>query len=399
MQQKKDALLSTVRIIGVVSPDNEMTLGTGFALHRDEQQSYTYIVTCAHVIEAETSKGKAEKIRVDSLYGKRDAEIISIGSRIDLDLAILAVENLNNLPLLSPSSHITEKMPVKIPGTQLITEAKIPKTETVEGHLGKTIRLGRWRESWIIEQLDRKELQGYSGSPAIDLNDNVFGIVSTEQGEGCIALSLSVLKDLSIKDGEQKHTSLNQFISQLPGNITSKSDGAEQGKKPVMDTTSSSSGTTDAIEVFFSYAENDKNMLKELLKQMSILKRLNYVNDWYEGMLAPTAGQIPTEQVMQHLNSAKIIILLISPDYMYSEELNSIHVERAMQRHLSGEATVIPVLLRSIDYWKEAPFGKLLAIPRNGKPINKWSDKDEALAEVAKEIRGVVNNLRQKKAH
>ena len=88
MQQKNDVLLSTVRIIGVFSPDKEMTLGTGFALHRDEQQSYTYIVTCAHVIEAETNKGKAEKIRVDSIYGKQDAEIISIGSRMDLDLAI-----------------------------------------------------------------------------------------------------------------------------------------------------------------------------------------------------------------------------------------------------------------------------------------------------------------------
>jgi len=171
-------------------------------------------VTCAHVIE--TNKGKAEKIRVDSKYGKRDAEIISIGSRMDLDLAILAVKDLKSLPLLSPSSHITEKMPVKIPGTQLITDEKIPKTETLEGHLGKTIRLAGWRESWIIGQLDRKDLQGYSGSPAIDLNDNVFGIVSTEQGEGCIALSLSVLKDLSIKDDQQKHTPLIQFISQLP---------------------------------------------------------------------------------------------------------------------------------------------------------------------------------------
>src|SRR5690242_10179356 len=142
MQQRIDVLFSTVRIIGVFPSDREMTLGTGFALYRDEQHNYTYIVTCAHVIEAETNKGKAEKIRVGSKYGKREAEIIALGSSADLDLAILAVKDLQDIPLLSPSSHIREKMPVRIPGTQLITESRIPKTETLTGLLGKSIGYG-----------------------------------------------------------------------------------------------------------------------------------------------------------------------------------------------------------------------------------------------------------------
>lgn len=392
MLPKRDVLLSTVRIVGVFSPDKEMTLGTGFALHRDEQQSSTYIVTCAHVIEAETNKGRAEKIRVDSFYGKRDAEIISLGLRTDLDLAILAVKDLKSLPLLSPSNQMIENMPVKIPGTQLITDAKIPKTETLEGHLGKAIRLAGWRESWIIEQLDRKELQGYSGSPAIDPHDHVFGIVSTEQGEGCIALSLSALKDLPIKDDEQKHTSLIQFISQLPDNITSTSERRGEGKQPVMGTPSSSSGTAHAIEIFFSYADEDKDMAEKLQKHLVVLKRQGLITDWSSAKLEP--GKDPSVETMNHLNSAKIILLLISSDYLFSEYHDSVEVKRAMERSKAGKATVIPVLLAPTDDLDSTPFGKLLALPRNRKPISLWTNTDLAFAEVAKEIRAVVNSLK-----
>jgi hypothetical protein len=391
MLQKKDVLLSTVRIIGVFPPNKEVTLGTGFALHRDEQQNYTYIVTCAHVIE--TNMGKAEKIRVDSTHGKQDAEIISIGLRTDLDLAILAVKDLNSLLPLSPSSHITEKMPVKIPGTQLITDARIPKTETLEGSLGKTIRMAEWRESWLIEQLDRKNLQGYSGSPAIDPHDNVFGIVSTEQGEGCIALSLSLLKVLPIKDDEHKHTSLIQFISKLPDNIPSISDGTEQGKKPVIETPSSSSGATSAIEIFYSYVDEDQGMAAQLQKHLILLQRQGLITDWSSAKLE--LGKDPSVETMRHLNSAKIILLLISSDYLFSDNQYTVEVKRAMQRSQAGEAIVIPVLLSPTDDLSSTPFGKLLAIPRNRKPISLWANKDEAFVNVAREIRAVVELLRK----
>lgn len=392
MQQKKDVLLSTVRIIGVFSPDKETTLGTGFALHRDEQQSYTYIITCAHVIEAETNKGKAEKIRVDSLYGKRDAEIISIGSRIDLDLAVLAVKDLKSPPLLSPSSHITEKMPVKIPGTQLITEAKIPKTETLEGHLGKTIRLGRWRESWIIEQLDRKELQGYSGSPAIDLNDNVFGIVSTEQGEGCIALSLSVLKDLTIKDDEQKHTSLIQFISQLPNNISSTSNETEQGKKPVMETPSFNSGANETVKVFVSYVSEDESLRKEFEKHLKPMVRDGLIAIWYADNIE--AGTEKIKEAKKQLDLARIILLLVSPDFLGSDYHYDVEMARAIERHEANTAMVIPIILRYTGGWEKTKFHKLQALPRDGKPVKQSQDRDEAFSKIAGEIRNIAEGLK-----
>jgi hypothetical protein len=97
---------------------------------------------------------------------------------------------------------------------------------------------------------------------------------------------------------------------------------------------------------------------------------------------------------MHHLNSAKIILLLISQEYLFSDYQYTVEVERAMQRSRDGDAIVIPILLSPTANLDNTPFGKLLALPRNRKPISKWPDKDEAFVEVARDIKAVVERLR-----
>jgi hypothetical protein len=63
-----------------------------------------------------------------------------------------------------------------------------------------------------------------------------------------------------------------------------------------------------------------------------------------------------------------------------------------MERHESGDAIVIPVILRACD-WHHAPFGKLNATPPDGKPISQAADQDQAFLEVAKAIREATKRL------
>ena len=58
----------------------------------------------------------------------------------------------------------------------------------------------------------------------------------------------------------------------------------------------------------------------------------------------------------------------------------------AMERHEEGTAKVIPVILNPCD-WQSAPFGKLLAVPADGKPISKFPNRHDGFLEVAKAIR------------
>jgi hypothetical protein len=146
------------------------------------------------------------------------------------------------------------------------------------------------------------------------------------------------------------------------------------------------------IEVFYSYAHKDEILREELEKQLSLLQWQGIITGWHDRRIG--AGQEWADEIDTHLNTARIILLLISPDFMASKYCYGIEVKRAMERHEQGEALVIPVILRPV-YWKSAPFGKLQALPTDAIPVtsSKWHDLDEAFFNVAEGIRKTVEAL------
>lgn len=144
------------------------------------------------------------------------------------------------------------------------------------------------------------------------------------------------------------------------------------------------------IEVFFSYSHRDEELRDEMAKHLSILKRQGVIAEWYDRDIG--AGSEWAKEIDEHLNSAQVILLLISPDFMASDYCFDVELQRAMERHESGEACVIPVILRPVD-WSGAPFGKLQACPKNAKPVTSWTNRDEAFLSVAQAIRKAVERL------
>jgi hypothetical protein len=101
------------------------------------------------------------------------------------------------------------------------------------------------------------------------------------------------------------------------------------------------------------------------------------------------AGEEWKGAIDRNLEEAQIVLLLISPDFLASAYCYDIETKRAVERHDRGEARVIPVILRPCD-WHEAPFGKLQALPRDGKAVTSWRNRDEAWKDVAQGIRRAV---------
>src|SRR5205823_14997415 len=64
-------------------------------------------------------------------------------------------------------------------------------------------------------------------------------------------------------------------------------------------------------------------------------------------------------------------------------------------RHDRGEARVIPIILRPVD-WEEAPFSKLQMLPTDTKPVTSWSNLDAAFEDVSKGLRKAVKELQSK---
>ena len=64
---------------------------------------------------------------------------------------------------------------------------------------------------------------------------------------------------------------------------------------------------------------------------------------------------------------------------------------RALERHEGGEAKVIPIIIRPVD-WTKAPCAKLQALPPDAKAVTEWENEDSAFANVATGIRSAIEN-------
>ena len=146
------------------------------------------------------------------------------------------------------------------------------------------------------------------------------------------------------------------------------------------------------VTIFFSgalSARKDKNLFEGLRKQLLPLKLLGRIQEWYESEISP--GCDWRQGVDMYLNSADIIVLLISPDF-FASEYCGLEMERALERGETGVVRVISVLLHPLDI-EGLPIKKIGPLLPRGGPVSLWQNKEAALLEVAKGIRKVVEEL------
>ena len=147
-----------------------------------------------------------------------------------------------------------------------------------------------------------------------------------------------------------------------------------------------------ALEVFFSYSHVDQDLRDRLEIHLSILKSQGVISSWHDRKIIP--GVEWASEIDTHLDTAQIILLLISADFLASPYCTEVEVMRAMERHDARQARVIPIILHYCN-WQSAPFGKLQALPTDGKPIDSrhWYNKDEAFLNVAQGIKKAIEDI------
>ncbi|HRV94196.1 MAG TPA: SUMF1/EgtB/PvdO family nonheme iron enzyme [Anaerolineae bacterium] len=147
---------------------------------------------------------------------------------------------------------------------------------------------------------------------------------------------------------------------------------------------------SEPLNLFFAYARADQALRDELDKHLAFLRRSNLIKGWYDGDIS--AGEDWQQAIDQHLHTADIILLLVSPDFIASDYCYDVEMRKAMARHDAGETMVIPIILRPCR-WKYAPFSKLQALPKNAKPVSRWANSDDAFDSVAEKIDTIVRQL------
>lgn len=142
-----------------------------------------------------------------------------------------------------------------------------------------------------------------------------------------------------------------------------------------------------AVNVFISYAPADRSHLEALEAHLAALKRQGLVSTWHRGRLG--AGEARDESMAAELAAADVVLLLVSDAFLASDSCYERELGRALERHRSGEARVVPILVRACDVEGTA-LAELQALPRDGRAVTSWANPDEAWNDVVRGIRAAV---------
>jgi outer membrane protein OmpA-like peptidoglycan-associated protein len=141
------------------------------------------------------------------------------------------------------------------------------------------------------------------------------------------------------------------------------------------------------ISLFYSYSHKDESLRDELAKHLTILKQAGFIREWHDRQIL--AGEEWDRKISIYLEAAEVILLLISADFLASKYCYDIEAKRALDRHSSGTACVIPIILRPV-LWKLAPFAALKALPKDARAVTEWPNRDLAFVNICEGILAVV---------
>ena len=140
---------------------------------------------------------------------------------------------------------------------------------------------------------------------------------------------------------------------------------------------------TTPLKLFYCYAREDKALRDELEIHLAGLKRQYNLTHWSDREITPGADWEQT--IDEHLKTADIILLLISPHFVASDYCYGKEMQQALERYEEGSSCAIPILLRP-TYWEDMPFSSIQLLPTDAEPITNWANRDKAFHDVAKGV-------------
>ena len=144
------------------------------------------------------------------------------------------------------------------------------------------------------------------------------------------------------------------------------------------------------VKVFISYSHKDDEYRRQLETHLSLMKRRGVIDTWSDRDIM--ASEEWKGNIDKAMESAKVVLLLVSADFCASDYCWDVEMKRALERHHDGEARVIPIAVRACD-WGNAAFSKLQGLPTDLTPISNWPDRDSAWLDVVKELDRIITAI------
>ena len=133
----------------------------------------------------------------------------------------------------------------------------------------------------------------------------------------------------------------------------------------------------------------DDSFRDELHKNLKPLP----LESWHLGLIP--AGDEPAESIKKQIDEADIILLMISPDFLASDEIHDNIWPVVLQRFQDKKSKVIPIITRPCNWQQLKELTQMpLILPRKnlevGKAIANWENQDDAFQMIVQEIQELL---------
>lgn len=142
-------------------------------------------------------------------------------------------------------------------------------------------------------------------------------------------------------------------------------------------------------KVFVSYSHVDGSWLAMFATHVAVLQRQGLIDLWSDTRIEP--GSQWERDIEAALTSAKVAVLLISPDFLASAFIWDQEMPRIIAHGKAG-MSVLPLIARPCAWRLEPELAKLQARPVDGRPLSSGSEAqiDQDLSALAYELAAKV---------
>lgn len=149
------------------------------------------------------------------------------------------------------------------------------------------------------------------------------------------------------------------------------------------------------LKLFISYSHVDESYIGRFITAITTLTGDDGILEyWYDRNIK--AGDDFWDEIDSHLADRDVVCLFLSPDYLASRACKE-EMRRALVMRKEQGTLIIPVVLRPCAWLDVKDIKPILAATKDGLPISKFSNADDAWMDVYDNVKRAVTTYKKLK--